>query len=50
MSCSYCEKLGHKLYECKYKKNIKLKYIWIIKKTLRTNHEGSKKAWIPKVT
>ena len=25
MSCSYYEKLGHKLYECKYKINIKLK-------------------------
>ena len=50
MSYSYCEKLRHKLYECKYKRNIKLKQIWFIKGSSRTNHEGPKKAWVPKVT
>ena len=48
MACICCEKLEHKYFVCKLKKNMKSKQIWIIEGSLHTNHEGPKKAWIPK--
>ena len=44
MTCFYYGKSGYKSYICKSKRNIKLKQIWIIKGSMHTNHEGSKKA------
>ena len=46
LTCLICRKIGHKSYTCNSRD--KVRNIWIKKNTFLTNHEGSKKTWIPK--
>ena len=48
VSYYYCGKLGHKSFVCNSRNTSKTKNIQISKGSIMTNHEGSKKAWIPK--
>ncbi len=51
ITCFCCGTLGHKANVCDYRKGKtkrKIKRIWISKGTNTTNHEGSKKTWVPK--
>ena len=46
-----CGKLGHKIYSCNIRRNpitIKTKQVWVAKKSLVSNIEGSKMTWMPK--
>ena len=55
VTCNYCGNNGHISSSCYMRKNgfNKSKYVWILKgqgkpKFNVTNHEGSKKIWVPK--
>ena len=50
ITCHYCRKKGHYISYCPFKKNMnmRIKKIWIIKGSNKTNQEGPKKLWVPK--
>ena len=50
ITCFKCENKGHKSYMCKTPHD-KRKMIWVPKEIvfIASNHEGPKKAWVPKI-
>ena len=53
--CTHCNKFGHIVSMCYFKRNIKIKQVWVPKGTilpnmLKSNQLGPKKVWVPKST
>ena len=48
--CNYCNQNGHTNFSCPIKKNayFSVKHVWV-PKTPKTNSQGSKVMWVPKV-
>ncbi len=60
VTCYCCNKIGHRAYECNFRKSsqnkssnnqkIKFKKVWVPKGTWSTNPKGPNLVWVPKVS